>query len=154
MGCDIHSYAERKDESGKYVDLDFSPFDNRSYGTFGFLADVRNYSAVPPISQPRGLPDDVSSEVPERDETWGSDGHSHSWLSVAELVSFDYDSAMEDRRHTVQTGPRSWNGGATCEVGQGKKKTTFRKFLGDGFFADLKKLQDMGAERVVFWFES
>jgi len=117
MGCDIHSYAERKDESGKYVDLDFSPF-----GTFGFLADVRNYSAVPPISQPRGLPDDVSSEVPERDETWGSDGHSHSWLSVAELVSFDYDSAMEDRRHTVQTGPRSWNGGATCEVGQGKKK--------------------------------
>lgn len=57
MGCDIHSFAEvRKD--GKWIRVEEPVFDGlgdkktsepfgwRSYSTFGFLADVRNYIAT------------------------------------------------------------------------------------------------------------
>jgi hypothetical protein len=148
MGCDIHTYAERRDENGNWGDLDFAPFDYRSYRTFGFLANVRNYSAVESISEARGLPKDLSPGVKEAVEGWGSDGHNHSWLSVEELLAFDYDAVTEDRRVTIAN-----NGGCTAPPGGGKRMT-FRKFLGDRFFTDLVKLQDIGAERVVFWFGS
>lgn len=60
MCCDIHSYAERKvgDRYELVNDRVFpteygaphsAPFDWRSYGMYGFLAGVRNYSEVTPI---------------------------------------------------------------------------------------------------------
>ena len=153
MGCDIHSFSERKAQNGAWESLGFAPFEWRSYGVFAFLAGVRNYSAVTPIAEKRGLPSDISSHVFEENETWDGDGHSHSWLSVAELSGFDYEAITEDRRHTVQTGPNSWNGAATAAAGQGEKMT-YREFLGEGFFADLAKLLDIGAERIVFWFDN
>jgi len=153
MGCDIHSHAEKKTEAGYEKISELEPFDWRSYGMFGFLANVRNYSDVPPISERRGVPADMSAEVAKDYEGWDTDAHSASWLSVAELAAFDYDAKMEDRRVTRQTGPNSWNGGATAEPGGGKEMT-FREFLGDGFFADIKKLQDVGADRIVFWFDN
>jgi hypothetical protein len=127
MGCDIHSYAE-KQVNGKWESLDFSPFDWRSYGLYGFLAGVRNYSDVPPLAAPRGLPRDVSAHVQEEADGWDSDGHSHSWLSVEELSAFDYDAAVE--------------------------MTTWREFLGPDFFRDLRRLKAEGAERIVFWFDN
>ena len=42
------------------------PFDWRSYGMYGFLAGVRNYSAVQPISEPRGFPEDANSTIQAR----------------------------------------------------------------------------------------
>jgi hypothetical protein len=147
MGCDIHSIAEKR-VNGKWEQLPFAPFDWRGYGMFGFLADVRNYSAVPPISKPRGLPDDFTRE---EDDDLGD--HSFSWLSVEELLAFDYDAVVEDRRYTRQEGPNYFNGGATAEPGQGKMMT-WREFLGEGFFGDLEKLKEMGAERIVFGFDS
>ncbi len=152
MGCDIHSYAERKDESGKYVDLEFSPFDNRSYGTFGFLANVRNYSGIEPISEARGLPQNLSPSVKEAAYDWNSDGHNYSWLTVAELTAFNYDATTEDRR-TDFRHKTPGSGPDTCAPGDGIK-TTYREFLGGGFFEDLAKLQDMDAERIVFWFDN
>lgn len=66
MGCDIHVMAERRGSGGGYepiADNIFSdpfsdrnvsaPFDWRAYGMFAFLAGVRNYSGVDPISSPR-----------------------------------------------------------------------------------------------------
>jgi hypothetical protein len=153
MGCDIHIFAEKKGDDGKYYALEFIPFDWRSYGMFGFLAGVRNYSDVTPISGPRGMPADASDKALKGYDSLGSDGHSHSWLTVYELTSFDYDATMEDRRVTRQTGPNSWSGGCTCEPGEGKQMT-WREFLGEGFFADLEKLQDLGADRIVFWFDN
>lgn len=71
MGCDIHSHVESQNENGSWErviweqqeEFDAGPFDWRSYGLFGFLADVRNYSAVPPLADQRGLPEDVSEDV-------------------------------------------------------------------------------------------
>lgn len=84
MGCDIHSYAERRNkQTGKWEQVfnhfsldDFDkdyykkekgdhPFDWRSYPMFAFLAGVRNYDHCEPISEPRGIPKDISESVRE-----------------------------------------------------------------------------------------
>jgi hypothetical protein len=151
MGCDIHCRAERCVNGKWEVIPKLYPFDWRQYGMYGFLANVRNYSDVPPISEPRGLPPDCTSND-EDDSRWLGD-HSYSWLSLAELLAFNYDAEVEDRRVTVKM-PGGWiNGGATAEPGGGTP-TTFRAFLGDPFFEELEKLKAAGAERIVFGFDS
>lgn len=152
MGCDIHTQVERKVRgkwemgNGKWEIIPgLVPFDWRAYGMFGFLADVRNYSAIPPIAPQRGLPDDVVDN--ENAENYLGD-HSYSWLSVAELLAFNYDEPVEDRRVT-----RNHDGGCTAEPGGGRM-TTYREFLGEAFFMYLEKLKEAGAERVVFGFDS
>ena len=153
MGCDIHSYAERR-EGGRWVELPkMEPFGEQSYNVFGWLAGVRNYSAVAPISEPRGLPADMSAATAKHYDDWRGAAHSESWLTVAELLCVDYEQEVEDRRTTKELGPGFWSGRETCAAGEGHKQT-LREFLGRGFFDDLKKLQDAGAERVVFWFDN
>lgn len=153
MGCDIHSYAERKNASGQWEMVPkLRPFNDRSYGTFGFLADVRNYSGLTPIAEQREMPEDTSAEVAESYEDRSRDAHSVSWLTVAELAAFDYDAQCEDRHMTRQLGPNVYSGGI-CEPGEGKAQT-YREFLGKWFFKDLQELQAAGAERIVFWFDN
>lgn len=158
MGCDIHIWAERKTRSGyeaitgvKFED-GAAPFAWRSYGMFGFIADVRNYSDVPPIAARRGWPDDASRRAQEEFDNWCGDGHSPSWVGVDELAAFDYDQPVEDRRVTRQT---AWglDGGCTSEPGGGQI-TTYREFLGPHFFEDLERLTKAGASRVVFFFDN
>lgn len=152
MGCDIHSHAEKQD-SGRWVSLDVEAFDARDYGFFGWLAGVRNYSGLAPLAACRGFPSDASRNAVKSYDAWSGDAHSASWVSVAELLAVDYDQTIEDRRTTKQLGPNFWTGGATCEPGEGKTQT-LREFLGPGFFAVLKRLQDAEAGRVVFWFDN
>lgn len=147
MGCDIHPQAERKRDGKWEIIDDIAPFDWRSYRLFGFLADVRNYSAVPPISKPRGLPEDE----PTLDNFDGL--HSCSWLSVKELLEFDYDQTIEDRRVTREISPGFTDHGCTGEIGEGRM-TTYREFLGEAFFDDLRKLQELKADRIVFGFDN
>ncbi|MGW2666244.1 hypothetical protein ACWCW7_35275, partial [Nocardia tengchongensis] len=126
-------------------------FDYRSYGVFGWLGGVRNYSEVPPIAPSRGLPDDVSREVRAEWESWGYDAHSTSWASVEELADFDYGQAVEDRRVTI-----GHNGAHTADPGGGTM-TTYREFLGSSYFADLDRLKSAAqghSARVVFWFDN
>lgn len=158
MGCDIHSYVEQQDSTGQWQYIpgdwpDDGPFGWRSYGTFGFLADVRNSSCVPPLAARRGLPADLSIQVifkRQEDDaiTWT---HSTSWLTVDELSAFDYDATFEDRRITVGS-----DGQATAQPGGGKT-VTYREFLGESFFQDLNKLQKLNEQRptrIVFWFDN
>ena len=149
MGWDIHAYAEKR-VSGRWTLIDgLHPFDERNYGVFGFLADVMNLSAVPPISQARGLPTDASEQVIAVCAEWAAEAAemaAPSWLLLTELTSFDYEVEMEDRR------VRSGRSAGTCSPGNGRR-VTFRQFLGANFFRDLDALQRAGAERVVFWFD-
>jgi hypothetical protein len=151
------------------------PFGWRSYRIFGFLADVKNYSESPVICEPKGLPDDseyLNSPSPyaydynpmsgkpipvhER-ETVKSDIHDSygfSYLTLKELLDYDYDQQMEDRRCTIEVEPRVFHGGETCEPGQGKMMTVM-EFLGNSFFEHITILQTLGEPedvRVVFWF--
>jgi hypothetical protein len=115
MGCDIHLYAERRENGAwvsadrwsedKYepgrltVDYDHRLYSNRNYDLFAILADVRNgygFAGVTtgvgfiPISKPRGLPKDISDQVRAEAQSWAGDGHSHSYHTVAELVAYDW----------------------------------------------------------------
>lgn len=114
MGCDIHLYAEQKngtgwvtadewkvdeDEPGRMeVPCDSRFYSGRNYNLFSILADVRNghgFAGIDtgdgyPIAPPRGLPDDVTPEVKTESDGWGRDGHSHSWLTLQELLAYDW----------------------------------------------------------------
>lgn len=172
MGCDIHSYAEtkKKDKWVLVTDIfplsDFDkewdkrergdhPFDWRSYGLFGFLAGVRNYSEVPTIVEPRGFPEDASDEVKKAWEEWEYGGHTPSWITVKELLDFDYDQVFWDRRVTKVEGNVT-NGAAHAEEGEGEH-LTIREFLGEMYFKHLEALKEIGSPentRIVFWFDN
>lgn len=152
MGCDIHVFGETKNAEGSYSRVDVGDIlYDRNYAVFGFLAGVRNYSDVEPISEPRGIPDDACPEVAE--EVRMSADHSYSWLTLAELRAFDYDAMTEDRRVTRQIAPGFYDGRCTANAGEGKKMT-YREFLGSHFFNELDRLDSIGVCRIVFGFDS
>lgn len=117
MGCDIHLFGERRvdgkwESVDEWVTEDFAGYiytsvkrdarlyDGRNYDLFAILANVRNgygFAGVLtgtgfiPISEPRGLPTDVSPEVKANSMDWGGDGHSHSWLTLRELLDYDWN---------------------------------------------------------------
>jgi hypothetical protein len=108
MGADIHLFSEKKrsiNGEDKWVNTDYwsinpyfgeddsevelelvSLYNNRNYELFNILAGVRGNG--PSISQPRGLPDDVSSIVKKESDRWDGDGHSHSYFTLEELKNY------------------------------------------------------------------
>jgi len=150
MGTDIHTYMERQQEGEWHlVPSAFRPFRNRNYSVFAFLAGVRNYSVITPISDPRGLPEDVSDSLHHKYYMFGY--HSASYLTVQELLDFDYHSKCVDHRSMVQIAPNIFDGGGYSEKGV---EMTYAEFLGGSFMGDLIRLEEMGIHRVVFWFDS
>lgn len=168
MGCDIHSFAEvRKNGKWEKVGAVFpelfdnsttfgdSPINWRDYNLYSWLADVRNYLCVPAISPPRGIPDDVSPEVAQANDAWAVVSHSHSWLSLAELLAVDYDVAFGDKEATTQV-PDFLNGKSLTNEEKGKR-FTLRKHLSEEYFQILEILKTIGDPcdvRIVFWFDS
>ncbi len=203
MGCDIQIFAEAKNkETGKWEkvedqfsldeydkkrlgkDKGDSPFDNRNYSVFAFLADVRNYDCCEPLSQPKGLPDDSEylnspspyedgynffsgKPIPEgewqtiRKDIEEDDYHSRSHLYLKELLDFDYDKTFWNRRITRITyredgSVAGSNGACLAEEGEGEI-VSYRKNLGDWFFVHLEELKQIGEPenvRIVFWFDN
>lgn len=108
MGCDIHVCCERKNYKDEWINCDYfklNPyfdndddeddkwwlvpiFDDRNYELFATLADVRNYGYIKPISDPRGLPEDIHYITKELADSWGDDGHSHSYYTLKELMDY------------------------------------------------------------------
>jgi hypothetical protein len=103
MGCDIHLYVEvRKDgvwesvdawstdqQGDIYIPYEKRLFTGRNYNLFAMLADVRNRYDIIPISEPKGLPEDISENVKNMSIVWDGDGHSHSHFTVSELLEYD-----------------------------------------------------------------
>ncbi|MBX7247896.1 MAG: hypothetical protein K1X35_02475 [Caulobacteraceae bacterium] len=148
MAVDLMGGAERR-EGDRWVALPGAePFNWRSYAIFGFLADVRNYSHSPVISPPRGLPADVSPEIGAA----GGGLLAISWLTLEELLAYDYEIEFEDRR-TIETDEDTWTFEASCPAGAGVRRP-LRSLLGPRFFQELKRLKAFGAERIVFGFHS
>lgn len=124
-------------------------YNGRNYDLFSILADVRNgygFAGVPtgshinPISDPKGLPDDVSHEVYMEAKKWGRDGHSHSWLTLRELQEYDWNQAKvhvgivdvaEYATFKAKGAPTSWSGGVhgpnVKEVSNKEMDDIFRK---------------------------
>lgn len=96
----------------------------RSYNLFAILADVRNgygFAGVetgtewPSIAPDRGLPDGI--EVDDDEYPWLGD-HSHTWLTVTELLAFDWHGTKQTHYGTVALDaytpgkrPTVWSGG-------------------------------------------
>jgi hypothetical protein len=154
MGCDIHTNVEVRQSDGTWSHIDIKPevFNWRDYGLFGFLADLRNYSAIPNPWPPRGWPDDVSEETIDYNRGFREgDGHTLHWITLEELKSFDYDKTFEDRRFT-----NGVNCGSTADEGSGRL-VTYREFLPDFFFADIDRLSALGEPkdvRVLMFFDN
>lgn len=147
MGCDIHMYVEKKvnDEwkpvkgpnpyYGKYDwEKEKTRYANwiytgRNYDLFSLLADVRNDGNYKPISEPKGLPKDVSGTIKHESDKWGWDAHSHSYFTLKELKK----SGIEKY----------------------KNEAYLQEFL-DFTMKHLVKLSDGKDEqvRIVFWFDN
>ncbi|MEU9144968.1 hypothetical protein [Streptomyces sp. NPDC048349] len=98
MGTDIHGFVEcvyDVDEPwAAAIDMDLL-YHGRDYDAFGCLFGVRNFAGFRPLAEGRGLPEDVSSAVRAEFEEWGSDGHSPTWISWAELKRVDWSEPAE-----------------------------------------------------------
>lgn len=119
MGCDIHMLTEfkgKRKEEEQWFNCDhfsYNPYyeegeagedrmnlesiySARDYNLFARLAGVRKYNdEVQTISEPRGLPVDVSKVTLEYSAKYGSDGHSHSWLTYKELEEYGVHHAWD-----------------------------------------------------------
>lgn len=108
MGCDIHLYVEVKkystwesadtwetDNHGdKFVPYEKRLFTGRNYNLFSILANVRNRYKFIPITDPKGLPNDVSEPVKNQSKNWEGNSHSHSFLTVQEILEFDWTQTV------------------------------------------------------------
>jgi hypothetical protein len=171
MGCDITSFAEVKqgsqwkpvgdvfslDEWGRKVrrkEFCNSPFNWRDYGMYGFLANVRNYSRVPTVTTPRsGIPHDVSPEVRSQFDSCASYVHTPTWVTLRELLEFDYEQIFWNRYVRRQVTESGYSVGL-AEEGEGVRLSV-RDFLGPRFFEHLNVLKALGAPedvRIIFWF--
>lgn len=92
MGCDIHMFVELSGLGDdlrtrwKMVIHSAAAYGGRNYNVFAKLADVRNRGDIKPISEPRGLPKDLSPGVAVEASDCSDDCHSHSWFLLSELV--------------------------------------------------------------------
>jgi hypothetical protein len=150
MGTDIHITLEKRNLSGNWEcipsDIDFG----RNYAIFGWLADVRNYSGVPVLADTHeGTPDDASIDSVRFHEF----NHNVRWTVVEAIGDFNYDQSVEDRRVTKQIADGVWDGGCTAETGGGII-TTYRDLFGEWYFKGLEEIKMLGAERVIFSFDS
>ncbi len=112
MGCDIHMIPEVKKNNywrhawrldpkddywtrgDQYPPMDranYFAWSDRHYRLFGILAGVR--SDMKPISEPRGLPEDMDNETEIFFKDEDNDIHSASWLTLAELQAYPWDDA-------------------------------------------------------------
>lgn len=83
MGCDIHLHIEVK-LNGKWEHW-ANPGVERSYMLFAKMAGVRNNWDIKPLSEPKGLPSDLTTVTQFIADYDGPDGHSHSWLNAKEI---------------------------------------------------------------------
>lgn len=196
MGCDIHLYTEKEtviNGKKKWVNIDnwklnpyyeegnndgetkyriFSAYRNRDYTLFAILADVRNGNNNIPISQPKGLPEDVSDVTKAESDFWDSDGHSHSFFTMQELYSYYENnklvnhSGLTDKKgvEAIEKGemPDWWCGGSNNESLIYKKWThentnlkNLIEKLEDHFESEYYKKEEQADKfRIVFFFDN
>lgn len=200
MGCDIHMFCEEqvkiKDKAewrsadhfkrnhyfGAYEDetneLEVVELcDSRNYSMFTALCGVRDYTnKSPKISEPRGLPDDVTEFVKEESDRWDCDGHSHSYVTLAEVKAFiaknepiEFTGLLtpKDVKALDEDGvlPSSWCQGSSTPMERRTWKDNTHQPLQELFEIMAKRFrpcwsvdnltpEDMEKFRIVFWFDN
>lgn len=177
MGCDIHMFIEKKigSEWMSMGEIDV----NRNYDLFAFLAGVRGDGQH---FARKGFPEDASQQVKEECWEYGSDGHSHSYLTLRELqtVNWDDETFMMDQEgimpneqwpkfeETVKAGKPDynllyphWAAGGDPETSSYHEWQIPRKILLQDFNDKVMKfLPSLCIDctpdeiRIVFWFDN
>jgi len=83
MGCDIHGFWEFRSPEGAWIAFELIN-DARSYWWFGLIAGVR-YPSGNLGTESRGVPGNCSNVWRQLVDAWGSDLHSHTWLTPEEV---------------------------------------------------------------------
>jgi len=122
MGTDIHLYVEvRRD--GKWESADtWTPdeysfnemwvdWKNKFYNTpnyvlFGVLAGVRGREDPKPISEPKGLPDDMSEPLAKYAREHFE--HTGSWLTLRELMEYDWTQNVTNQGYVALPAYVDW----------------------------------------------
>lgn len=141
MGCDIHAHMEIL-WNGEW--LYYAPINiRRDYALFARLANVRNAPVghpdhINPYSEPKDLPIDVSPMTKIHSDTYGCDGHSHSWITSQEFV-------LAEEQYMFN----KWGDSKYMDLVWlfGNSFTDYFKYR-DSF---PKELEDF---RMVFWFDN
>lgn len=169
MGCDIHSYIEFR----KFSDIDkqWSNFGGRinpgrHYGIFAKLVGVRNYDDyhIVPLSEPRGLPENVSwiveddntlYIVDEKTDEEGrcSRGNAELWVKAGSSKIIDDKRVTHPDWHS-----HSWATVKELEQVFADEKVQF-EFENEpewvALLDCLKSFERQGFEaRLVFWFDN
>ena len=139
MGCDIHAHGEVKIKGVWHHHS--HPRIERWYSLFARMANVRNECGIAPISEPRGLPSDISF-MTKFDYEWDQ-GHSASWLSGAEV---------EELCNWADTGRKESTGAYSSF-----QHSTIGYIFGNGW--DIQKYpldypEGVEDARLVFWFDN
>lgn len=159
MGADIHLWLERKLPNGKWVMHDrCGKISREAYGIerpppevdyFGghayHLVDRRNYRFFAALAgvrgegpEPRGLPPDVSDYVQHEVDEYGSDGHSHSWMTAQEFMPIFAEHHLGSEYAVEVVGGR----------------TTWEKLFERIFSTYLYGPDGIGGYRFVFFFDN
>ena len=125
MGCDIHGWVEVNDGS-KWIAIKELKSAERNYRRFAALAGVRNYNNEY-SAEPRGLPSDVSETAKYDIEQLGTDGHSHSYMSIREASAIFLDTTYQPRN--------------------------FAKEYPESEYFDVE-IEDIDNFRLIFWFDN
>lgn len=121
------------DFGGPYT---LEPYCGRNYSLFAILAGVRNGCDFQPIAEPRGVPEDASAYTKD----WLEDYHTPSWLTLAEILDFDWDQvaihtgvmSMNEYIHFTETGKAE---GYCASVG-GQNVRIISNALADTYITD------------------
>lgn len=189
MGCDIHLYPEHrvdgdwkylyKEEKRKYGgdyewNENFYGYEGRNYSLFGILAGVRRKDLPQIVPELRGLPKDLSPEVKKEADDWYGDAHSSHWLTLRELVEFDWSRVCETETLVPEIVYKEWDkkgwpevscGGVSgphvqvyteskykeCGAPPGKElyiqakwKMPLSEFVGEAFLTMIERLKTVG----------
>ena len=148
MGCCIHFHIEVKidDRWEHYA----TPNVWRNYALFSLLVNVRNVEPdhrdyVEPLSQPKGLPNDISAITRIAYKDYEGDAHSASWLSGDEIIKVAKEiPKLHGRNLTHQRDLEEVLGTHLFE-------NSFSEFCNKERDDFPPELQDV---RFVFWFDN
>lgn len=135
-------------------------YETRDHLVFAILAGLKNrYPDIVPISKPRGLPHDAADET--RDELVFWETHDTGWLTLAELVAFDW-SQPPPSNFWENTGWISYSSDGEPEISSSpppdfRYPTTLAEACSEFYQRVIPRLRGIGAKddvRVVFGFDS
>lgn len=120
--------------------------DGRHYDFFAALAGVRGLGP-----EPKGLPDDMSFVVKYKADSWGADGHSHSWYYAEDFlpIFLEHHTTPEERKEYAKDILE--NGSAFTMSKALDQYLGIDTYIGEGLNGSL---YETNAYRFVFWFDN